>query len=90
MSGCNHEDALTRLVLHGSKVDFDVVVVCKDTVVDVLMIWAYSKLNITDNWYLKYDHEKLANIRKIYSYLGETLSLNLLKIQAFFLLSQEN
>ena len=46
------------------------------------MIWAYSKLNITNNWYLKYDHEKFADIRKICSYLGKTLSLNLQKIQA--------
>ena len=66
-------------LLHGSKVDSDVVVVCKDT--DVL-IWTYIKLNITNNWYLKYDHEKFVDIRKICSYLDKTLSLNLQKIQA--------
>ena len=34
MSDCNHNNAGTRLVLYGSKVDSDVaVVVCKDTVV---------------------------------------------------------
>ena len=51
ISGCNHEDSGTRLALHGSKVDTDVVVVvaCKDTVVYTLMIWAYSKLNMTNN-----------------------------------------
>ena len=64
-------------LLHGSEVDSDVVVFCKDTDVLILMIWAYSKLNITNNWYLKYDHEKFADIRKICSYLGKTLSLNL-------------
>ena len=32
ISGCNHKDAGTRFVLHSSKVDSDVVVVCKDTV----------------------------------------------------------
>ena len=69
-------------LLHGYKVDSDVVVFCKDTDVLILMIWAYSKLNITNNWYLKYDHEKFADIRKICSYLGKTLSLNLQKIQA--------
>ena len=69
-------------LLHGSKVDSDVAVFCKDTDVLILMIWAYSKLNITNNWYLKYDHEKFADIRKICSYLGKTLSLNLQKIQA--------
>ena len=46
------------------------------------MIWGYSKLSITNNWYLKYDHEKFANIRKVCSYLSKTLSLNLPKIYA--------
>ena len=44
------------------------------------MIWAYSKLNIINNWYLKYDHNKFADIRKICSCLGKTLPLNLPKI----------
>ena len=69
-------------LLHGSKVDSDVIVVCKDTDVPILMVWTYIKLNITNDWYLKYEHEKFANIRKIYSYLGKTLSLSLQKIQA--------
>ena len=69
-------------LLHGYQVDSDVAAFCKDTDVLMLMIWAYSKLNITNNWYLKYDHEKFADIRKICSYLGKTLSLNLQKIQA--------
>ena len=38
ISGCNHEDAGTRLVLHETKVDSDVAVVCSDTVVYILMI----------------------------------------------------
>ena len=37
ISGCNHEDTGTRLVLHESKVDSDVAVVCSDTVVYILM-----------------------------------------------------
>ena len=82
ISVCNHQEADTCLVLYASKVDFDVVVVCKDTFVLILMIWAYSKLNITNNWYLKYDHKKFADIRKICSYLDKTLSLNLPKIHA--------
>ena len=69
-------------LLHGSKADSDVVVVCKDTDVLILTIWTYIKLNITNNWYLKYDHEKFVDIRKICSYLDKTLSLNLQKIQA--------
>ena len=81
-SVCNHEEADTCLVSYASKVDSDVVVVCKDTFVFILMIWAYPKLKITNNWYLKYDHKEFADIRKICSYLGKTLSLNLPKIHA--------
>ena len=68
-------------LLHGSKVDSDVVVTCKDTDVLILMIWAYPKWNIT-NRYLKYDHDKFAYVRKICSCDHKTLSLNLEKIQA--------
>ena len=78
ISNCNSEDAGSRFVLHGSKADSDVAVVCKDTDVLVLIVWAYSILNITNNWYLKHDHD----IRKICSYLDKTLGLNLPKIQA--------
>ena len=45
------------------------------------MIWAYSKLNKTNNWYFKYGNEKFADIWKICSYLGKTLPLNLPKIK---------
>ena len=41
------------------------------------MIWAYSKLNITNNYYLKHDHEKFADIRKICSYLEKTFSVKI-------------
>ena len=82
ISGWNHKDAVTRLVLHDSKVDSDVAVVCKDTDVLILMIWAYSKLNKTNNWYFKNDNEKFADISKICSYLGKTFSLSLPKIKA--------
>ena len=73
ISGWNYKDADTRL---------DVAVVSKDTDVLILMIWAYSKLNKTNNWYFKNDNEKFAVISKICSYLGKTFSLNLPKIKA--------
>ena len=56
ISVCNHKEAYTRLELHDSKVDSDVVAVCKDTDVLILMFWVYLKLNITNNWYFKYDY----------------------------------
>ena len=79
---CNHKEADVCLLFHSSKVDSDVVVVCKDTDILTLIIWAYSKLNITNKWYLKYSHEKFADIRKACSYLGKRYFLNLPKIHA--------
>ena len=49
ISGFNHKSADTHIALHCCKVGFDFVVVCKDTGVLILMIWSYSKLNITNN-----------------------------------------
>ena len=43
ISPCNHEEADTRLVLHASKENSDVVAVCKDTDVLILNNWAYLK-----------------------------------------------
>jgi hypothetical protein len=39
---CNHEEADTRLVLHASMENNDVVVVSKDTDVLILLVWAYK------------------------------------------------
>ena len=47
INGFNHENADTRLVLQGSKVDSNVVVVCKDPYFNDL---GNSKLNITNDW----------------------------------------
>ena len=55
----------------------DAVVVSKDTDVLILMNWVCSKLKVT---YLQYNREKFADIRKIRTYLGKTLSWNLTKI----------
>ena len=67
---CSHEEADTRLVLHALKSDTDVVVVAKDTDVLVLMIWAYEQQNISKKWYMKYDHNKYADISEICKFLG--------------------
>ena len=41
---CNHEEADSRLVLHATIEDSDVVVVAKNTTdILVLMVWAYAK-----------------------------------------------
>ena len=59
---------MKRRILLASKLHTDVVVVNKDTDVLVFMIWAFSKLNITKKWYLKYDHAKFVNAAKVMAY----------------------
>ena len=63
----------------------------------ILMIWAYSKLNI-NNWYLKYDHEKNRWYQKnmffprqnIVFDFTENTDLNRMQCYILFLLSREN
>ena len=43
----NHEEADTRLILHAILTLTDTVIVCEDTDVLILMVWAYAKFNIT-------------------------------------------
>ena len=59
---CNHEEVDTRLVLHAILSGQDVVVVSKDTDVLILFVWIYSHFSITNKWYMKYSHEKFADI----------------------------
>eukprot|EP00794_Sanderia_malayensis_P016276 gene16276-biopygen13830 len=67
---CNHEEADTRLVLHASLADTDTVVVSKDTDVLILLVWAFSKLDITRKWLLKYDNDKFVDIGGICDAIG--------------------
>ena len=71
---CNHEEADTRLILHASLQDTDVVVVAKDTDVFVLMVYAYNKLQPCSKWYMKIDHEKYVDISKVSNHLGTEIS----------------
>lgn len=57
----NHEKPDMHLILHASLVRCDVGVVSKDTVL-ILLICAYEKCNIPHICYLKYGHNKYANI----------------------------
>ena len=41
MFDCNHEEADTRLISHAILCATDAVVVCKDTDVLILMVWAH-------------------------------------------------
>ena len=78
----NHEEADTRLILHAIVSGTDAVVVCKDTDVLVLMIWAYHTFNIKKRWFMKYERGKFADIEVICRSLGPDICTNLLAIHA--------
>ena len=79
---CNHEEADTRIVLHASLAEENVVVVAKDTDVLVLLVSEYSKLLPTQEWVMKYDTNKYTSISKITKYLGPTVSNNISRFHA--------
>ena len=94
---CNYGKADSRLVLHATLEDTDVVIVSKDTDVLVLMVWAYVKNKIERKWFMKYDDDKFADIAAIAKFLGRQISLHLPAIHAlggcdttFFLQSWQN
>ena len=71
---CNHEEADTRLILHASLQNTNVVIVAKDTDVFVLLVYVYSKLQPCSKWYMKIDHDKYVDIGKVNKYLGSKIS----------------
>ena len=78
----NHEEADTRLIMHALNSQNDIVIVCEDSDVLILMIWAYSKFNVKRKWFMKYDDEKYACIKTIVEYLGDEISECLPQIHA--------
>ena len=70
---CNHEEADTRLVLHAVMQESDVVIVSKDTDVLVLLIWAFTNMQIKHRWFYKFDHEKFVEVRNICRSLGQNI-----------------
>ncbi|MAG85790.1 MAG: hypothetical protein CMB97_00015 [Flavobacteriaceae bacterium] len=70
MYRCNHEEADTRLALHASLEESDVVIVSKDTDVLVLLVWTYSMCSPGKKWLFKYDQDKYADIGVICEFLG--------------------
>ena len=73
---------MRRQILLKPELQIDVTIVSKDKDILFLMIWAFSKLNITKRWYLKFDHDKFANIAKVKTYLGQIISLALRQLHA--------
>ena len=73
----NHEEADTRVVLHGCLKNTNCVVVSKDTDVFVLMVFAFASKNIKRSWSMDIDQNKYTNIGKVVKYLGKDLVLKL-------------
>ena len=71
LSDCNHEEADTRLVLHALLSEKDCVVVASDTDVLILLVWAYSRYQVENSWYFKYETGCFVNIRMICEYFGK-------------------
>ena len=67
----NHEEADTRVDLDACLKDANCVVVSKDTVVFVLMVFALALENIKRSWSMKIDHNKYINVGKVKKYLGD-------------------
>lgn len=79
---CNHEEADTRLVLHALLCENDVVIVCKDTDVMILLVWAYIKYNVTKKWYMNYEKGQYADIGMIVEFLGPAVGICLPALHA--------
>ena len=82
MFSCNHEEADTRMVLHASLDDVDCVVCSKDTDVLLLLAFAYNKKSPSKHWFMKYETEKYADIKKVVEYLGNDVAEHLLQLHA--------
>ena len=67
---CNHEEADTRLVLYAIIQNTDMVIVFKDTDVLILLLWAFTKLQVVHKWFFKFDNEKFVEVGSICKCLG--------------------
>ena len=61
---CDHEEADTRLVLHALMDDTNVVIVCKDTDVFILLVYVYSKQKPRNDWFMKMEHNKCSILKR--------------------------
>ena len=71
---CNREKANRRMVFHACLHDTPVIMYSD---VLLILIHAYAIKQPTHNWYMKIDHNKFVDIRKIVSHLRLALSLQL-------------
>ena len=58
------------------------VIVCEDTDVIILMVWAYVRFKVTKNRYMNYEDNKYACIKDIVDYIGDEISAFLPQIHA--------
>ena len=74
--------AVTKKLIVGSKSSVNVVIAAKDTDFLMLLIYSYSTCEISKEWVLKYERNSYANIGTICTYLGNTVSRNILQYHA--------
>ena len=79
---CNHEEADYRMVLHASLHDTPCVIKSKDTDVLVLIAYGYKKKSPVSNWFMQYDTDTYADIRKIVEHLGDHITSSLPQLHA--------
>ena len=68
---CNHHEADTRVVRHASLSERPVVVVAADTDIFVLLVYAFSKVDPAEKWYMKIDKERYVDIGDVYKTDGK-------------------
>ena len=75
MLPCNHIEADTRLILEASKSDLPVVIKATDTDILVLMCYAHSKMNFSNDWLMEIDDNTYLSVKTIREYFGDEFCL---------------
>ena len=73
LDSCNHHEADTRVVLHAALSNCPVVIGGTDTDILILLVFAYSRFNPAEQWYMKTARDSFVEISKISSHYGEAV-----------------
>ena len=72
---CNHEEEYTKIPLHASMANSNVVAVAADTDVFILLIEVFAQIKPDIQWQVRYEFNKYANINEICHRLGAETSM---------------
>ena len=73
LDSCNHREADTRVVLHAALSNYPVVICATDTDILIVLVFAYSRFNLAEQWYMKTARDSFVEISKISSHYGEAV-----------------